>query len=102
MLLTTRAQRNDETRSLLFAFIILLDHLARHLLVVRKNQPRNLRDILVDLPELLFDFLLVRRGQRALKDFEVADVLMHFHLSNQFSQLIKERYLQCQLCLLGS
>ena len=86
---------------LLLAFVVLLDHLARHLLIVRENQPRNLRDILVDLPELLFNFLLVSCGQRALKDFEIADVLMHPHLSNHLSQLIQERYLRCQTYLLG-
>lgn len=65
---------------LLFAFILLPDHLARHLLVVGENQPRDLGEILVDLAELLFDFLLVRRGQRALEHFEIVDVLVHLHL----------------------
>lgn len=74
---------------LLFAFILLLDHLARHLFIVREDQLRHLGDILVDLAELVFDFELIGQGQGALEDFEIGDVLVEIYLCDRINQTIK-------------
>ena len=72
-----------EIHSLLPTAVLLLNHLARHDLIIRKNQLRCLHQILVDLPKLRLNLLPLDQRQCLLNFIEVANFLMGIYLSSK-------------------
>ena len=70
-------------RSLLPTTVLLLDHLARHDLIIRENQLRKLHQVLLDLLKLRLNLLPLDQRQRLLNFIEVANLFMSVYLSSK-------------------
>lgn len=70
--------------------VVLLDHFARHGLIIRKNQLRDVHKILLNLSKLRLNLIPLDQWQRLLNLIKITNLLMSVYLISSREVIINE------------